>query len=197
MDTANGAARKPRRPVRQAARAPTDDPDAQWLDIGKIGRPHGVRGALHVQPYHPQSELWQAGGWLRAHKPGAPARMVQIGEARPVQGGLVIAFAGVGDREAATLLTHAILQTDARDLPPADDDEVYLHELAGAEVIDADSGACVGTVAGFVETAQVLLQIRLADGKEALVPINCDAVVELGRQKGRVVVRDVRDWQTS
>ncbi len=184
---------------RLAGRSPLPDPDApaHWLEVGKVGRPHGLRGEVRVQPHNPASDVWAPRQVLRAWKPGAPARMLRILDVRPAGDVLIVAFAELADRTQAEGLTLAVLQVDAAALPPADDGEVYLHQLLGAQVIEASDGSVVGEVVGFAEAAQTLLQIRLRDGREALVPVDADAVEQLGRVAGEVAVRHVHDWVTS
>ena len=168
-----------------------------WIEVGKIGRPFGVKGDVHVQAYNAASPIWRKGGTLRAYKPGAPAQMLTIAALRPANAQLVVTFAGRTDRSHAEALTNAVLQVAESALPPPDDDEIYAHQLIGAEVIEATTGAVAGTITALIEVAQTLLQIRLIGGGEALVPIDADAVEELGRVPGRVVVRHLTDWHTA
>jgi len=176
---------------------PDPDAAAQWIEIGKVGRAHGVRGEVRVHAHNPGSDVWAPRQVVRAWKPGAPARLLRVLDARPAGSVLIVAFAELADRTQAEALTHAVLQVDAAQLPPAGDGEVYLHELLGAHVREAGDGSVIGEVVGFAEAAQTLLQIRLRDGREALVPVDAPAVEQLGRVPGEVVVRHVADWVTS
>lgn len=176
---------------------PPAAPDApRWLTVGKIGRPHGVRGELRLQVYNTASEMWKPGLQLRLWRPGAPAQTVVVAAVRPAHDHWILRLQGVDDRDQAQALTGCALEIDAALLPATDDDEVYLHELLGAAVIEAESGEQAGTVTGFIETAQTLLQIRLRDGGEAMIPVDAAAIEELGRVRGRVVVRHLEDWRS-
>lgn len=180
---------------------PTSLPDAategpQWIALGKIGRPHGVRGELRLQVYNTASEMWKPGLQLRLWKPGAPAQLTQIVAVRPAHDYWILRLQGVDDRDQAQALTGCALEIDASALPPTSDDEFYLHELLGAAVIEAETGGEVGKVTGFVETAQTLLQIKLRDGGEAMIPVDAPAIEELGRVRGRLVVRHLEDWRS-
>lgn len=186
---------RPPKPTRP--RLPDPEAPAHWIEVGKVGRAHGVRGEVRVQAHNPASDVWAPRKVLRAWKPGAPARMLRILDVRPAGDVLIVAFAELADRNQAEALTLSVLQVDADALPPADDGEVYLHQLQGARVIEAATGDVAGEVVGFAEAAQTLLQIRLRDGREALVPVDADAVEQLGRVAGEVVIRHVADWVTS
>ncbi|MSQ81952.1 MAG: 16S rRNA processing protein RimM [Myxococcales bacterium] len=167
-----------------------------WLQLGVIGRPHGLRGELRVVVHNPHSDIWQPRQSVRAYKPGAPAQFLKIVSLRPAVDVWIVAFAGIDDRDAAAAWTHAVLQIDPSQLPAADTSDVYLHQLIGATVIDSSDGSEAGQVVATAQGAQTLLCIRLRDGKEAMVPVDSEAVEELGRDPGRVVIRHVRDWLT-
>jgi ribosomal 30S subunit maturation factor RimM len=89
-----------------------------------------------------------------------------------------------------------VLSAAAAELPPPEADEVYLQDLVGADVIDADSRKVVGRVRGIVTAGRDLLDIALHGGGSALLPPDADAIVELGRVPGQVAVRDLGDWRS-
>jgi 16S rRNA processing protein RimM len=168
----------------------------QWIALGKIGRPHGVRGELRLQVYNTASQMWKPGLQLRLWKAGSPAQLSKIAAVRPAHDYWILRLPGVDDRDQAQALTGCEVEVDANALPPTPEDEFYLHELLGAAVIEAETGAEMGKVTGFVETAQTLLQIKLHGGGEAMIPVDAPAIEELGRVRGRVVVRHLEDWLT-
>ena len=83
----------------------TDDPDARFAPGSVLRTDPAERGPLTVTDVHPRS------------------------------GGLVVAFAGVGDRESAEALRGTVLVVDSDSLPPMEaPDEWYDHELVGLAV---------------------------------------------------------------
>lgn len=173
------------------------DTSVRWLEVARLGRPHGVKGEVRVQLYHPDSPLWDVDDLqLRAHVAGRPDRLVTMIDLRPGTGCMIIEFAEVQSRDAAAALTNATLLVSEAQLPPADDDEIYVHELLGADVMEAETGEVVGRVLRLVETHVDLLQIELLAGGEALIPLDAEAIESLGREKGKVVIRHVLDWKS-
>lgn len=172
------------------------DPDEVWIEVAKVGRPHGIHGEVRLQAYHPESELWDRPPPLRGHLPGKPAFLLHIDEIRQGAGALLAKVRGVRDRETAALLTHALLSIAKRDLPQADEDEFYLHEVVGAIVYECETGQRAGVVTAVVESVQDLLEIRLDSGGTALIPVQADAIESIGTVPGRVDVRHVEDWRT-
>lgn len=107
------------------------------LEVGRIGRPHGVRGDVFValttdrsQRVEPGSRLWANGRWFT------------IETSRPQQQRWVVHLEGVDDRNAAERLTLATVSAEPLD----DADALWVHELIGARVVEAngtDRGVCV------------------------------------------------------
>ena len=179
----------------QASAAPPEDLP-RWVALGKIGRPHGVNGELRLHVYNTASPLWKAGLQLRVWRPGAPARLVRVAGVRPANDYWILRLEGISHRTGAEALTNAELEIDQNALPAPEEDEIYLHDLMGAAVIEAEDGAVVGKIVAFLETSHTLMQIKLLDGGEALIPLDAPAVEQLGRERGKVVVRHVEDWRS-
>lgn len=170
-------------------------PETIWIEVAKVGRPHGLRGDVRLQVYNPGSEVWQPGQRLRAWLPGRPAVLLELASFRDILPLPTATFVGVADRDLAARLTHAALFVDRDELAAADDDEFFLHDLIDARVLDAATRAEVGTVTGLLETPQDVLVIALRSGASAMIPVGADAITEMGREPGVIVVRDIDDWR--
>ena len=158
------------------------------LVVGRIGRPQGVRGELTVEVRTDDPDTRFAPGSVLRTDPASRGPLT-VEAARPRSGGLVVAFAGVRDREAADALRGTVLVVDSADLPPLDvEDEWYDHQLIGLAAVDPD-GKPLGAVAEVVHTpASDLLAVRDEDGREHLVPFVREIVPTVDVAGGRVVV---------
>ena len=156
--------------------------------LGVIGRPHGVRGLVHV---HSHTEN--------------PADLTAYGDLSDAQGRhFIVRWRGEGvaeiairsdggeqkitDRDAAAKLTRTELFIDRDRLPPAEADEFYLADLVGLDAVDAS-----GVPLGKVETvhdygAGASLEI-LRDGRPMLIPFTKEAVPVVDIAARRVVVQ--------
>lgn len=110
------------------------------LEVGRIGKPHGVRGELVVRLTTNRAERLAVGSRLHAGN----QELVVI-SARPHQERHIVRFAGVDDRNAAGDLSGTVLTAE----PLADDGEVWVHELIGSRVVEVD-----GTERGEVEAVE-------------------------------------------
>ena len=109
---------------------------ARLLEVGRITRAHGVRGEVAVVLTTDRLERLAPGAVLHCRR--GP---LQVVTARPHQGGHLVGFAGVADRDAAEALRGLVLSAEPLDDP----DELWVHELVGRRVVEGD-----GTVRGTV-----------------------------------------------
>ncbi|MCB8873752.1 ribosome maturation factor RimM [Acidisoma silvae] len=156
--------------------------------MGVIGRPHGVRGLVHVQSYTADPDDLADYGVLSddrgrefklAWEREGVARLFQRVNGRDVP---------VSDREAAAALTNTRLYVSRDALPPADEDEYYLTDLIGLKAED-QSGRVIGTVALVHDYgAGTSLEITLTRGAPLIIPFTARAVPVVDVRGGRIVV---------
>jgi 16S rRNA processing protein RimM len=135
------------------------------LVVGRVVRPHGVRGELAVEVRTDDPDLRLAVGAVLATEPAAAGPLTVAGS-RWHSGRLLLRFAGVDDRTAAEGLRGTLLVVDSADLGELPDpDEFRDHQLIGLSVI-APGGEQVGTVADVLHHGQDLLVVA-GSGKRA------------------------------
>ena len=104
--------------------------DRPLLEVGRIGRAHGVRGELVVTLVTNNLDRVAPGAVLDAE-----GTALTVVTSRPYKGDKhVVAFAGVSDRAGAEALVGTLLRAE-----PVDDPDAYwVHDLLGATVVDVD-----------------------------------------------------------
>ena len=147
------------------------------LVVGRVGRAHGLRGEVAVRFTSNRPERAEPGSVLYAGE-----RELVVVAARPHQGRMLVQFEHVDDRSAAEELLGVELTAAplAGGNAEIGDDEVWVHEVIGAEVRDRE-GAIVGTVVA-VE-ANPAHDLLVLDGG-ALVPM----VFVVEQHDGAVVI---------
>ncbi|NUW37946.1 ribosome maturation factor RimM [Nonomuraea sp. SMC257] len=157
------------------------------LVVGRIGRPHGIRGDVTVEVRTDDPELRFAVGASVATDPAGRGPLVIEGR-RWHKDVLLVRFAGVDDRDTAESLRGIMLVIDSADVEPSDDpDEFHDHELIGLAVVTT-SGEPVGEVTDVLHHGQDLLVIRRAGQDDALVPFVRELVPEVDVRGGRLVI---------
>lgn len=133
------------------------------LEVGRIVKPHGLRGEVVVALVTNRAERVAAGAVLQG--PSGP--LVVVG-ARPFEatgdGRWIVRFAGVDDRGVAEALRDGVLLAP----PLADPDALWAHELIGSVVVDSGSGDVLGRVEA-VEANPASDLLVLEDG--GLIPL--------------------------
>jgi len=148
---------------------------------------HGLRGLLRVRAYQPPAPSLGPDRLIRLEQAGA-GREIRIAAAAPHGRGLVlVALAGVGDREAAEALVGSRVLVRTADLPPAADDEFYYYEVVGFRVETA-GGEQVGTLVATLATGANDVWVVHAAGREHLIPVVADVVRAIDRAGRRVVI---------
>ena len=163
--------------------------------VGRIGKPHGLRGEVTVDVRTDEPDRrYAVGSRLRAEPPRGSASAltaVTVAGVRWHSGVLLARFEELADRTAAEaargIVLHATIDADAR---PEDPEEFYDHQLVGLTALDLD-GTVLGQVVALVHGgAQDLLTVRTAEGREALVPFVTALVPEVDLASGHVVIAD-------
>lgn len=142
------------------------------LEVGRISRAHGLRGEVIVVLSTNRPERVEPGTVLH----GPDDESFVVGSSRPHQNGYIVQFDGVTTREAAEAIRGRTLRAE----PIDDPDEIWVHQLIGAVVVEAD-----GTERGVVESVQ-------ANPASDLLVLDSGAMVPLvfvtGRAGGRITI---------
>jgi 16S rRNA processing protein RimM len=111
-------------------------------EVGRIGRAHGVHGELYVSLITDRTERLAPRARLLAG-----AQWLTVRESREQQDRWLVRFDGIDDRTSAEKLTNTTLL--AEPLLDADDDAMWVHDLIGSRVVDAqgiERGTCVAVI---------------------------------------------------
>jgi 16S rRNA processing protein RimM len=156
--------------------------------VARIGRPHGLHGAVSVElrTDDPEGRL-APGTTVRTDPPGAGP--LTISDGRVHSGRLLLEFEGYDDRAAAEGLRGVLIVADLDLSERLDDpDEFYDHQLVGLAV-RTTGGEPVGELAEVLHLpGQDVLAVRRPDGTEVLVPFVAAMVPAVDLDAGEIVV---------
>jgi len=143
--------------------------DRDVVAVGRVGKAHGVRGDVFVEPWTdmPEERFVEAAVFATEPTDRGPLTVVS---ARDHSGKLVVHFAGLDDRNAVESIRGAVLVMAAADRPPIDDpDEFYDSDLVGLSVRTVD-GRNLGPVSEVLHSPGNSLLAVDVGGREVLVP---------------------------
>ena len=166
------------------------------LQLGYVAGAHGVRGAVEIKLFNPESSALGSGVRITlCERGGGDPRSFEIEReaAKPGSDRTRLWLVGVDTREAAELLRGRELWIARSDLPELADDEFYLADLLGHEVVRRSvdgSFESLGEIVGVTSnTAQDLFEVRLR-GREWLLPAFAPFIVAIEAER---VIVDVHD----
>lgn len=156
-----------------------DVPD--WDDmvmVGRIARPHGLRGQVAVNPETDfMEERFRPGAHLWMRTPRGQQELtidtVRFQRERPIVG-----FEGFSSIDDVEPLAGLELRIPPEALQPLDPGHYYEHELVGCEV-ETVSGRPIGTVARVEGGTGGSRLVVDGDPEEILVPLALDICVEI------------------
>jgi len=142
------------------------------IQIGKVGRPHGIDGSFFVEQPSDDKRWWTTGATFLAG--GAPVEVVahRTSSGRPVI------------KVEPSVERGVLLEVERDALPPTAEDEYYAFELVGLAVVE-ESGRVLGTVKAV--TPGVANDVLELDG-DVLLPMVEDCVKRIDLDAGRIEV---------
>ena len=161
-----------------------------WIELGRIGAPFGIKGWLHVESHtDPPERLLGYPEWaLRLTSGERLAR--RLAEGRRHAEGLVAHLEGADERTEAAKLTGAVIEVERAQLPRLAAREYYRADLVGLRVRNLE-GAELGSVSYFVDApAGVLMVTRDQSGHEHWVPAAPPHLQRVDLAAGEILV----DW---
>lgn len=138
------------------------------VTVGRVIRPHGVKGDVVVRRYGEGEQVLAHGAELTCRQ-GEHEFTLTVSESRPYKKGWLVSFKGMGDRNEAEALAGAELFVDATALPPLPDGSFYNYQLIGLKVVTA-RGKSLGLVEDIVETGARDVIVVNGDRGEILLP---------------------------
>jgi 16S rRNA processing protein RimM len=148
-----------------------DRPDG-LLEVGTIGRPHGVHGEVYVDLLTDITDrvavgarVWARDGWLTVIR------------SKPQQQRFLVVFDAITSREEAASFTRTPIFAE----PVTDPDALWVHELIGSVVTTPDGvrhGTCVAVVANpasdliELDDGRLIPTVFVTDSADGLITVD-------------------------
>jgi 16S rRNA processing protein RimM len=166
----------------------TSRTDVQWdamVLVGRIARPHGLRGQVVVNPetdfveerFRPGARLWTRTG---EHESALTITSARVQNGRPV-----VAFEGMSRREDVEPLAGMELRVPEEALQPLEPGRFYEHQLVGCSVETVD-GVVLGSVVRVEGGAGGSRLAVEGSAGEILIPLAVDICVDIDVEARRI-----------
>jgi 16S rRNA processing protein RimM len=163
-----------------------DSGEPEFLAVGQLRRPHGVRGEILMSVWTDFPERLKPGVEVYIgddHKP------IHIRSIRWHHENILIAFDEYPVREDVGLIRNQVLSVHVDDLPPLEDGELYLHQLIGMIVVEDTTDKTIGRIIEILETgANDVYIVRDERGAEILLPAIDPVILDIDIENNQMRV---------
>ena len=177
-------------------------PEPEYAIVGLIRKAQGIRGEVVIEPLTDKPDVVFASGSrvfagtsdgdlaiVRDVKGGEETPTLTVSGSKPFKKGLIVQFEELQDRDSAELWRGRYLLAPFSELPPLQEDEVYLHDLIGMTVVGM-TGERLGAVTTFYELPQgIMLDVQTARGS-VVIPYRPEIIVRTDIQGRAIVIND-------
>lgn len=152
--------------------------------VGRVLRPHGIRGEIVVEVLSDVPDRLAPGRTLIASWQGRPSRNLTVEAQRPHKSGALVRFAGIDDRDRAEELRDALLEVDRSQVPAAPEGTYYWYQLLGCRCRVA--GEDLGEVTDLLEDGGGLLLVVSGGERQVPIPFVRSFLKEVDVERGRI-----------
>jgi 16S rRNA processing protein RimM len=163
---------------------PRRDDLPETVAVGRVLRPHGVRGEVVVEVLSDVPGRFAKGSRLTGVREGEPPVPLAIAAGRTHKSGAVVRFEGYEDRDRAEELRGLDLEVPRAEVPEAPPGTYYQYELLGC--LCRNHGEDLGRVAEVVEDGGGVLLIVEGEGRRVPVPFVKEFLREVDVAGGRI-----------
>ncbi len=155
--------------------------------VGRVARPHGVKGEVAVQLLSENPERFADGAVVYLED----GRALTVRSSREHGTRLLVTFQEVPDRSAAQVLGGRLLVVPESSLPELPEGRYWPHQLEGCQVV-TQSGRSLGIVGEVIANPANDLWVAVdEDGIETLVPAIRDVIESVDIVAKLIVVREI------
>ncbi len=155
----------------EGAAVPPREDLPETVAVGRVLRPHGVRGEVAVEVLSDVPARFKKGSRLTGVREGVPSTQavpLTVAASRVHKGGALVRFEGYEDRDRAEELRGLDLEVPRAEVPRARRGTYYQFELLGC--LCRDQGTELGRVVEVIEDGGGVMLIVEGEGRRVPVP---------------------------
>ena len=161
--------------------------EPRFLVIGRVMRPHGIRGELRVESYTDTPERFNSVKRLYLNEDDSNPFFIE--DVRFHQKWVLLKFRGIDDRSAAEALRRTWLYILMDEAVPLEEDEYFLFQLIGLKVVN-QQGDFLGEIVDVLETKANNVFIVRDNQHEHLIPDIPEVVKEIDFTEDMMIIED-------
>ncbi|MBN2467187.1 MAG: 16S rRNA processing protein RimM [Deltaproteobacteria bacterium] len=159
--------------------------EEEFLEIGKVVKPHGVKGKVAVVLYGDSAETLQLSPNIVIGK--EERRKVKVVGASRHKKTYIMSLAGIDSFEDAQKLSGSEILIFKKYLPRLPEGEYYWFDLIGLRV-ETEKGRFVGKLSRIFSAAGNDVYVVRKEGREVLIPATHEVVRNVDLENGTMVI---------
>ena len=146
--------------------------EENWLNVGKIVAPQGLKGEVRVNPSSDFPERFIKPGhrWLQKSTEKPKQVILEKGRQIPGKHLFIVSFKEIINREQAEFIVGRQMLVPLSARPALGIDEFHLLDLIGLKVKLEKTNYEIGEITNLISGGNDLLEINLIEGRKVLVP---------------------------
>lgn len=160
------------------------------LLVGKVLKPHGVKGLLNVWSYARTIESFLHSEKVFLKQEHQEPVKYTVLDVRPHKNSFLMKVEGVESYEDADSLRDSDILVDKEHLAKNSDGEYYWFELINMKVY-LESGRYLGVIQGILPTGSNDVYVVRQDDAEFLIPAIHDVILKIDLNKGEMIIRAI------
>jgi len=159
------------------------------LLMGKVGKPHGLRGQVKIHSHASSRDNFFPGRTVYLSR-GQEMKEWVIAEVKAQPRSLLLKFQGLDNRDQAQGLCDYSLYLQEKDLQPLPEGEYYWCQLIGSRVYN-DRDVFLGLIAEIFPTPAHDIWVIRGGEKEILLPAVEDFILSVNQTQKEIRVREL------
>lgn len=168
-------------------------PEPPLMTLGKIVRPHGVRGELRMEIHTAYPERISELQILYLAPPRDETTLIphQLISARLHRDTVLLTLEGITDRTQAESLRGYWVKVSLAEGAPLEEGEFYVFQLLGLAVY-TEAGEYLGQIDEIIETgANDVFLLRGSERGEVLIPDTDEVVLDIDLDSQKVIINPI------
>lgn len=162
----------------------------RFISVGRIVRPHGIRGEVKVAPLTDRPEQFKKFRSIYLERKGGNGEWVEVEKGRVQGNRVILKLSGISGREEAESLRGVLLKVRGDVCPLLPEGSYHVFDLIGLEVKTAE-GEKIGSVVDVLQGPAQDVYVIDAGGREVLIPGVKAFVKRVDIQGGVMVIEPI------
>ncbi len=158
--------------------------------MGKVLRPHGVKGVLRIKSYARGPSSFKKGQSIFFKTPSGKEEIFTLSSIKPHKNIFLMKLKEIRSIEQAESLRESDIFVLAQDLEKKKEGEFYWYELIGIRVY-LETGEYIGKINHIMETGSNDVYVIRREDKEILIPAIYDVIKGIDTEKRKMIIEPI------